>query len=102
MQPILNRDSIPTELQTWNGGQATRAAWFNLRIKAAQKDFGFVQLNESATVAGSDLKGFVAVFSPAHGLEHAHGQNKGSFRSPNMRMREDLGTVVSGDGPGHT
>ena len=80
------------DISTWDGGQATQAAWFNLKLHEAQDDFGFVQLNKSATVAGSQLRGIVAVFSPAHGLEHARQENVGTFRKPNMRQREDLST----------
>ena len=34
------------DISTWDGGQGTQAAWFNLKLHEAQDDFGFVQLNK--------------------------------------------------------
>ena len=81
-RPTVNTPTSLLDVSSWDGGQATQAAWFNKKLKEAEDDFGFVQLNRSATVAGASLRELVAVFSPSHGLEHASGENQGTFRNP--------------------
>ena len=73
----------------WDGNQSDQAAWLNRRLKAAEEDYAFSQLTTTGTIPITS-RGFVAVFSPAHAEEHATGANRGSFRKPNMRMRENL------------
>ena len=73
----------------WNGGHSSQAAWLNARLKQAESDYDFSQLNESASVT-MDRSGLVAVFTPEHASEHADGANRGTMRAPNMRKRESL------------
>ena len=79
----------PTIVEWWRGGQAEQAAWLYGRIKAAEDDYGFCQLNFTGA-APITSKAKVAVFSPAHAIERESRSNIGTFRAPNMRMREDL------------
>ena len=83
-QPSSIRD-----LDMWNGGQASQAAWLNACLKRHENDYDYSQLNESGTVL-TDKGGKVAVFTPEHGHDHASGANRGTTRAPNMRMRESL------------
>ena len=76
-------------IEWWKGGQAEQAAWLYGRLKAAEDDYGFYQLNTTGAAPISS-KALVAVFSPAHAQEREARQNRGTFRAPNMRAREDL------------
>ena len=76
-------------IDRWRGGQAEQAAWLFGKLKAAEDDYGFCQLNRTGA-APITSKALVAVFSPAHAKEREAQENVGTFRAPNMRMREDL------------
>ena len=73
----------------WKGDQVNQAAWFNRVITDAEKSFEFKTLVQTAAVS-LPSKGTMAVFSPDHAREHLAMRNLGSFRKPNLRMREDL------------
>ena len=65
-------------IEWWKGGQAEQAAWLYGRLKAAEDDYGFYQLNTTGAAPISS-KALVAVFSPAHALEREARQNRGTF-----------------------
>ena len=86
-------------IEWWKGGKAEQAAWLTGRLKAAEDDYGFYQLNTTGA-APITSKALVAVFSPAHAQEREARANRGTFRSPNMRSREDL-TSYHASNPTH-
>ena len=91
-EEITDRDRTPLTsgiVDKWRGGQAEQAAWLFAKLKQAEDDYGFCQLNRTGA-APITSKALVAVFSPAHAREREALENVGTFRAPNMRMREDL------------
>ena len=78
-----------TVIQKWAGDQLSRTTWFNVMLKKAAQVFEWKQLVTSGTVPITK-SGQTAVFSAEHGVEHFNGLNKGSWRSPSTRAREQL------------
>ena len=79
-------DSNPN---VWNGSQADQAQWLNAKLREAKSDYIFNALVATGAIPIT-TRGYTAVFGPQHALEHVSGQNIGTFKTPNMRGREDL------------
>ena len=86
-------DSPFNPSEEWNGGQVDRAPWLNRLLHIAEGSFEYITLTRTATVSMS--KGAIAVFSIEHAKEHLATTGTGTFRKPNMRLREDLSQMYN-------
>ena len=96
-----DNQSTDTVLQKWAGDQLSRTTWVNMMLKKAAQVFVWKQLVTSGTVP-IQRSGQTAVFSADHGVEHFNGHNKGSWRSPSERAREQLTIHATGATPSAT
>ena len=86
-------DSPFNPSEEWSGGQVDRAPWLNRLLHIAEGSFEYITLTRTATV--SMAKGSIAVFSIEHAKEHLATTGIGTFRAPNMRLREDLSQMYN-------